>query len=140
MTHTKYDRACYSTFLTTLGIIKYFSVLANMRYICLYIHVRIDMFYMFMHIDVFIYLFTTQQALVLWLSHSIVLLQLLCVVTCCNSLSCRLLSPWDFSNRDTGMGYHFLLQGTFPTQGSNLGLLHFRQTLYCLSHQGSPCI
>ena len=36
------------------------------------------------------------------------------------------------------MGCHFLLQGFFPTPGSNLGLLHCRQTLYCLSHQGSP--
>ena len=32
----------------------------------------------------------------------------------------------------------FLLQGIFPTQGSNLGLLHCRQILYFLSHQGSP--
>ena len=32
----------------------------------------------------------------------------------------------------------FLLQGIFPTQGSNPGLLHCRQTLYHLSHQGSP--
>ena len=32
------------------------------------------------------------------------------------------------------MDCHFLLQGVFPTQGSNLGLPHCRQTLYCLSH------
>ena len=36
------------------------------------------------------------------------------------------------------MGCHFLLQGIFLTQGSNLGLPHCRQILYCLSHQGSP--
>ena len=35
------------------------------------------------------------------------------------------------------MGCHFLLQGIFPTQESNLGLLHCRQALYPLSHQGS---
>ena len=35
------------------------------------------------------------------------------------------------------MSCHFLLQGIFPTQGSNLGLPHCRQTLYHLSHQGS---
>ena len=34
------------------------------------------------------------------------------------------------------MGCHFLLQGIFPTQGSNPGIPHCRQTLYCLSHQG----
>ena len=36
------------------------------------------------------------------------------------------------------MGCHFLLQGIFPTQGSNPGLLHCRQTLYQLSDKGSP--
>ena len=36
------------------------------------------------------------------------------------------------------MGCHFLLQGTFPIQGLKPSLLHCRQILYCLSHQGSP--
>ena len=35
------------------------------------------------------------------------------------------------------MGCHCLLQGIFPTRGSNPGLLHCRQTLYRLNHQGS---
>ena len=35
------------------------------------------------------------------------------------------------------MGCHFLLQDIFPTQRFNPGLLHCRQTLYPLSHQGS---
>ena len=35
----------------------------------------------------------------------------------------RLLCPRGFSGRDSGVGCHFLLQGIFPTQGSNLGLL-----------------
>ena len=33
------------------------------------------------------------------------------------------------------MGCHFLLQGIFPIQESNLGLQHFRQTFYHLSYQ-----
>ena len=37
-----------------------------------------------------------------------------------------------------GLGCHFLCQGIFLTQGWNLGLPHCRQTLYHLSHQGSP--
>ena len=37
-------------------------------------------------------------------------------------------------------GSHSLLQGIFPTQGSNLGLLHCREILYQLSHRGSPRI
>ena len=49
----------------------------------------------------------------------------------------RLLCPWDFPGKNTGAGCHFLLQGIFPTQGSNLGLLNCRQTLYHLSYQGS---
>ena len=40
--------------------------------------------------------------------------------------------------KSTGVGCRFLLQGIFPTQGWNLGLLHCRQTPYRLSHQGGP--
>ena len=36
------------------------------------------------------------------------------------------------------MGCHFLLQEIFPTQGLNPAFPHCRQTLYHLSHQGSP--
>ena len=50
----------------------------------------------------------------------------------------RLLCPWGFLGNSTGVDCHFLVQGIFPTQGSNLGLPHCRQTLYRLSHQGSP--
>ena len=48
-----------------------------------------------------------------------------------------LLCPWVFPGKDTGMGCHFLLQGIFPTQGSNLGLLHCREILYWLGYKGS---
>ena len=36
----------------------------------------------------------------------------------------RLLCPWSFPGRNTGVGCHFLLQGIFLTQGSNPCLLH----------------
>ena len=36
----------------------------------------------------------------------------------------------DSLGKNTGVGCHFFLQGTFPTQGSKLGLLHCRQILY----------
>ena len=36
--------------------------------------------------------------------------------------------------KNTGVGCHSLLQGIFPTQGSNLDLPHCRQTFHCLSH------
>ena len=50
----------------------------------------------------------------------------------------RLLCPWDSPGKNTGVGCHALLQGIFPTQESNLCLLHCRQSLYPLSHVGSP--
>ena len=40
-------------------------------------------------------------------------------------------------SKNTGMGCHALLQGIFPTQGSNPLLPHCRQILYHLSHQGN---
>ena len=39
--------------------------------------------------------------------------------------------------KNTGVGYHVLLQGIFATQGLNPGLLHCSQIVYYLSHQGS---
>ena len=42
-----------------------------------------------------------------------------------------------FSGKNTGVGCHFLIQGIFLTQRLNSGLLHYRKTLYHLSHQGS---
>ena len=50
----------------------------------------------------------------------------------------RILCPWDFPGKDSGVGCHFLLQGIFPTQGLNPGLLHCREILYQLSYKGSP--
>ena len=48
----------------------------------------------------------------------------------------RLLCPWDSPGKSPGVGHQALLQGIFPTQGWNAGLLHYRQVLSCLSHQG----
>ena len=49
-------------------------------------------------------------------------------------------SSWNSPGQSTGVGSLSLLQGIFPTQGSNPGLPHCRRTLYQLSHQGSPSI
>ena len=49
-----------------------------------------------------------------------------------------LYNPWNSSGRNTGVGSLSLLQGIFPTQGSNPGLLHCRQILYQLSQTGKP--
>ena len=80
---------------------------------------------------------------------------LVCVHTCthtcvCYLLSCLFATPWTvareaplsmgFPRQEYWSGLPCLLQGIFPIQGSNLGLLHCRQILYYLSHHGSPCI
>ena len=49
----------------------------------------------------------------------------------------RLLCPWNSPGKNTGVDSLSVFQGIFLTQGSNLGLLHSRQILYRLSHQGS---
>ena len=49
----------------------------------------------------------------------------------------RVLCPWNSTGKHTGVCCSSLLQGIFPTQGSNPGLLHRRQIFYHLSHQGS---
>ena len=49
----------------------------------------------------------------------------------------KLLCPWDFPGKNTGMGCHFLLQGIFLTQESNphlLCLLHWQADSLPLSH------
>ena len=49
----------------------------------------------------------------------------------------ELYRPWNSPGQNTGVGSCSLLQGIFPTQGSNLGLSHCRQILYHLSHLGT---
>ena len=70
----------------------------------------------------------------------------LCLVTqscptLCNPMDC---SPpgspvhGNSPGKSLGVGCHALLQGIFPTQESNPGLLLYRWILYHLSHQGGP--
>ena len=48
-------------------------------------------------------------------------------------------NPMDYTpGQNTRVGSLSLLQGIFPTEGSNPSLLHCRQILYCLRYQGSP--
>ena len=49
----------------------------------------------------------------------------------------KLLCPWNSPGKNTRVGSHSLLWRIFPTQGSNTHLLHCRQILCHLSHQGS---
>ena len=51
----------------------------------------------------------------------------------------QLLCPWDFWGKNTGMGYYFLLQGIFLTQGWNQSLLRWQVDSWPLSRQESPC-
>ena len=74
-----------------------------------------------------------------------------CSLGCIDSLwlhrlqPARLLCPWDFAGKNTGAGFHFLLQGIFLMQGSNPGFLHLhfgRQVLYhCVTWESpSPVV
>ena len=56
------------------------------------------------------------------------------------TVAARLLCPWDFPGKNTGVGCHVLLQGIFLTQGSKLCLLHCTQILYPLSHLGTVMV
>ena len=49
----------------------------------------------------------------------------------------KLLCPRDFPNKNTEVGGHFFLQGTFPIQGSKLCLLLWQADSLLLSHLGS---
>ena len=52
----------------------------------------------------------------------------------------KLLYPWSFPGKNTGTGCHFLLQGIFPTQGSNTSLLchlHWQVDYLPLHYLGS---
>ena len=64
-------------------------------------------------------------------------------LTLCDPMDCSPLGSsvlGDSPDKSTGVDCHALLQGIFPTQGSNPGLTHCRGILYHLSHQGSPII
>ena len=54
------------------------------------------------------------------------------------SPSAVILEPNNSPGQNTRVGSLSLLQGIFPTQGSNPGLPHCGQILYQLSHKGSP--
>ena len=58
-------------------------------------------------------------------------------------LPTRVLCPWDFPDKNTGVACHFLLQGIFPTQELSLCLLcllHWQEDSLPLSHLGIPSI
>ena len=48
----------------------------------------------------------------------------------------RLLCPWNSPGQNTGLDSHFLLQEIFPSQGSNLRLLHWQPDSLLMNHPG----
>ena len=65
--------------------------------------------------------------------------------TLCDPIDYTVYRVREFSRQEYGVeilqgNLLSLLQGIFPTQGSNPGLLHCRQIIYQLSHKGSPRI
>ena len=72
---------------------------------------------------------------------------LVCIVTqscptLCNPIDCSLPDSSVHENspgKNIGLGCHVLLQGIFQTRESNPGLLHCRQIIYHMNHQGTSC-
>ena len=67
--------------------------------------------------------------------------QLCLTLRLCGLWPARLLCPWDSPGKNTGVGCHALLQGIFPTQGSNPGLLcllHWQAGSLSLAPLGKP--
>ena len=107
----------------------------------MYLHLFWHWLYLFLHVSLTDY----SELSVGWgqwplVHHAVCLVAQLCP-TLCYSRDC---SPpgssvhRDSPSKNTEVGCHVLLQGIFPTQGLNPGLLHCRQIPYNLSHQRSP--
>ena len=65
-----------------------------------------------------------------WIKLRVYVWAQLCLTLRCHGLQpARLLCSWNSPGKDTRVGIHYLLQGVFPTQGSNPGLLHCRRTV-----------
>ena len=131
--------ASYNTQFTPSSIVQYI-LLQVFQSACVFLEV-------FKHQDHILITFVEHLATgVVWQSVCVCV----CVCVCVSSaLLCltlwphrpypvRLLCPWDFPSKNTGISCHFLLQGIFPTQGSNLSFLHWQADYLPLCHLGSP--
>ena len=78
-----------------------------------------------------------------WISYAVLCLVAQPCLTLCDPMDCSLPGSsvhGDSPGKNTGVDCHAVLQEIFSNQGSNPGLPHCRQILYCLSHRGSPRI
>jgi len=69
------------------------------------------------------------------ISHACVRVQLCLIFVTLWTVALR---PWDFPGKNTGAGFHFLLQGIFQTQGSNLCFLHWQAGSLPPASPGKP--
>ena len=77
-----------------------------------------------------------------WVSQLSALIYCCCLVaklcpTLCNPMNVAHQASWSSPGKNTRVGYHFLLQGIFPTQRSNLHLLHWQAASLSLNHPES---
>ena len=92
--------------------------------------------------------FSVPAAVFCWVSWSSHCMFSLCVCVRVLSRVWFFVTPWaiarqtplsmEFSRQEYWAGCHFLLQGIFPTQGSNPHLLHWQADSLLLSHQECP--
>ena len=105
------------------------------------------MFSRFIHLIAWIHI--TFLYSFLWLNTNLHIGVYVCAQSCpnlCDPVNCNspgISWPWDCSGQNTGVGCHFLLQGIFPIQGSNLSLLllcYWQADSLPLSHLWTPYI
>ena len=92
-------------------------------------------FYFMMHVNQIIILYTLILHNALWKKVKVLVYQQ--CPTLCDCIDCSPETPWNSPDKNIAVGSHFLIQGIFPSQGLNPGLLHWRQIFQHLSQQRS---
>ena len=95
---------------------------------------RIELYFM-MHVNQIIILYTLILHNALWKKVKVLVYQQ--CPTLCDCIDCSPETPWNSPDKNIAVGSHSLIQGIFPSQGLNSGLLHWRQIFQHLSQQRS---
>ena len=91
-----------------------------------------NMTFLFSHLD-YTCVCVRERECYMYISGFVVVVQLLSCLTFLRHhrlQPTRLLYPWNPPGKNTGVGYHALLHGIFPTQGSNPHLLNCKRILF----------
>ena len=83
---------------------------------------------------------TPETNIILQANYAVVVQLLIHIQLFCDPLTqpTRLLYPWDFPGKNTGVDCHFLLQDIFPDQGLKMRLLHYQAEFFITEPPGQP--